>query len=754
MKTKQKSRPGPALGRFRHHVRPALFVLLLPLGLASRPIAAQQAATQQNNALEEIVVTATKRPEAVRSISGAVSAITGAQLEELGAQSFSDYLSTVPGVVFDASIPGDSSVVIRGVSTTTFYDQGQGTTGYFIDDVPLTDPFFTVAIPDIDAFDVDNVTVLRGPQGTLFGSASLGGAINYQAAKPNLDEFQLHFQGTGESTHDGATGGSGKLMINVPFIPGVLAVRGVYDYRDDPGFINNIGTGQENSNRILTRGGRVEATWKPSDATTINAFYLQQSEDTADLGYGEPVFGPLTKNTFIAEPFAFTTVIDNLRLDQDLGFATLTATATYHEKTQSELQDATVEFEGLLPPSVAPIPAYQSGYARGKTFEVRLASPSSGRFEYLVGLFYDETRGEFDATFQAPGAAAGIDAMYGPVFGAGIGQQITSSTGVFENDISNEVGRETALFGEASYKLNDQWKLTLGGRLFNTKAEEEANNFGLFEVLGGGPANQTFDGTEKSTGFNPKASITWTANSDIMVYGLVSKGFRFGGVNTLPPLPSDPSPATYRSDSLINYEIGTRTNWLDHTLQLDATVFYIDWSNIQLREYNALGAGFEVNAGKARNMGLESTGTWRIARGLTFQTNFTYLSAELAQDYDPGAGNPVIPKGTSLPGASKWQASNVLRYQWMDVPLEPFFSLSHRYISRASANLGADYYQGDYSLVDVRVGAHVESVTVTAFVDNVADARGVTTADLFTPLPLQQYYVRPRTVGLTVDYRF
>src|ERR1700678_3203793 len=161
MKTKQRSGHRPALDGHRHRLAPALFVLLLPL--VFRPVTAQQAAAQ-NNALEEIVVTATKRPEAVRSISGAVSAITGAQLEELGAQSFSDYLSTAPGVVFDASIPGDSSVVIRGVSTTTFYDQGQGTTGYFINDVPLTDPFFTVAIPDIDAFDVDNVTVLRGPQ--------------------------------------------------------------------------------------------------------------------------------------------------------------------------------------------------------------------------------------------------------------------------------------------------------------------------------------------------------------------------------------------------------------------------------------------------------------------------------------------------------------------------------------------------------------------------------------------------------------
>ena len=225
--------------------------------------------TVANNGAEaapgDIVVTATKRSEGVRQISGSVSAQTGAQLEAIGAQSFADYLTRTPGVVFNAAIPGLSTASIRGVSTTTNIDQGQGTTGYFINDVPLTDPYFSVAVPDIDAFDVDNVTVLKGPQGTLFGSASLGGAINYQAATPNLDAFHAHVQGTITGMAHGNAGGSGKVMLNVPIVPGKLAIRGVFYNRVDGGFIDNLGTGQKNANHTRTRGGRVLATWAIDD---------------------------------------------------------------------------------------------------------------------------------------------------------------------------------------------------------------------------------------------------------------------------------------------------------------------------------------------------------------------------------------------------------------------------------------------------------------------------------------------------------
>jgi outer membrane receptor protein involved in Fe transport len=185
----------------------ALSALMSGAAFAAAPADDSSASTT----VTEVVVTATKRPEAVRKISGAVTAFSGDQLEKLGAQDMSDYLTRTPGVVFDSSTPGWSTVVIRGVSTTNGIDQGQSTTGLFINDVPLTDPFYSIATPDIDAFDVNNVAILRGPQGTLFGSASLGGAVNYQAAAPVLGKFDAHLQASIEDVDHGGAGGSGKV---------------------------------------------------------------------------------------------------------------------------------------------------------------------------------------------------------------------------------------------------------------------------------------------------------------------------------------------------------------------------------------------------------------------------------------------------------------------------------------------------------------------------------------------------------------
>ena len=148
--------------------------------------AAAQSTTAEQPDQGDIIITATKRPERARQVSGSVTAFSERQLEALGAESLADYITRTPGAVFNAAVPGDFTVIIRGISTTTSIAQAQGTTGYFINEVPMTDPFYSAGIPDIDTFDVDNVTVLRGPQGTLFGSASLGGAVNYQAARPDL----------------------------------------------------------------------------------------------------------------------------------------------------------------------------------------------------------------------------------------------------------------------------------------------------------------------------------------------------------------------------------------------------------------------------------------------------------------------------------------------------------------------------------------------------------------------------------------
>ena len=674
--------------------------------------------------IEEIVVTATKREVPVRRISGSVSAFNETGLEALGAVGFADYLTRTPGVVFNQSVPGNSSASIRGVATTTGIAQAQGTTGYFINDVPLTDPFYSGGIPDIDTFDVDNITVLRGPQGTLFGSASMGGAINYQAAKPDLSRFDAHVRASVESTQDGDTSYSGKVMLNAPIATDVFAVRGVFDYRQDGGYVDNIGTGQDDANETEVRGGRLLATLAPAPGTTINYLFLQQTQDTVDAGFVEPAIGPYAKSTALAEQFSYRTRIHNLRLDQEFSFATLTATAARHEKKFSGTQD----FSSLLPPALGPAAFLEPGTSEGDTFEVRLASPSGRRFEYLIGAFYDSTDEEIINQLVAPNAA--------PVLGDAT---LLDATVLIE-------GEESALFGEFTWHFTDRLKASLGGRYFETRLSTNISQSG--PLVGGSTSDS---GESRENGFSPKVSLTWTAGDDLLIYGLVSKGFRFGGPN----IAVDPDfaiPGEFDSDSLINYELGVRATLLDRRLQLDGTVFYVDWSDIQVTLRTPGGFTYTDNAGEARNYGIEGTATFRPSRRLALQGNVTYLDASLRSDFISGAA--VVPAGTTLPGASEWQISDSAIYTFIDSAFVPTLAFSHRYVSTApGALVPSPQQQGGYNLFDLRLSAQFGGMGLAAFIENIDDERGITQAVTSNRGP-SEYIVRPRTYGLTLDYRF
>lgn len=704
--------------------------------------------------LEEIIVTATKRPESVREISGSVSALTGAELGRFGAQSMQDYLTRTPGVVFNSGTPGMSTAIIRGISTTTATDQGQGTTGYFIDDVPLTDPYFALAIPDIDAFDVGNVTVLRGPQGTLFGSASLGGAINYQTAKPDPAGWDMQAETTAADVTDGGVDWAGKMMVNAPLIADRLAVRGTYVYRKAAGYIDNLGTNQKDVNETTIRGGRVQALWTPAERTRISYLFLDQLTQTRDDGFEQPALGKLRKDSVIAEYNHFETIIHNLRLDQSFGFATLTASAAHHKKTLDSQNDFTLEFgaPGVILPGVGfPLVRLPSwGSSSGKTFEVRLASEGRRQFEYLIGAMRDDTRMRVYQALEVPGIGPVFDTFFGP----GAGELMAPGDELLNAAIPLR-GVETAVFGEASYRFNDRWKVTLGGRAFDTKVDTATITRGL--VSGAQPGEVLYESADQNeTGFTPKASITFTPNDRFMGYALASQGFRYGGPNIAQSEPGFTVPRAFKSDSLWNYEIGTRSTLLERRLQLDGTLFYVDWSDIQLRQRTPGQINFAANAGKARSYGFEGALNWAVTSGLSLSANATYLNAKLEQDFvsNPGSATPtLVPAGTTLPGASKWQISDAVSYRWVGISLQPSFLISHRYISEApSGVLGQPLQQGDYHLVDARFAVRLDKVDVTLFVNNIADERGEAT-QMDIGGQLARYLVRPRTVGLTLVYR-
>jgi outer membrane receptor protein involved in Fe transport len=235
-----------------------------------------------------------------------------------------------------------------------------------------------------------------------------------------------------------------------------------------------------------------------------------------------------------------------------------------------------------------------------------------------------------------------------------------------------------------------------------------------------------------------------------MVYALVSKGFRFGGPN----IAVDPTfdiPRQFDSDSLINYELGARTNLFDHRVQLDGTVFYIDWSDIQVTQTSPGGFTYTANAGKARSTGVEASFRYAPSVALQFQGAVTYLDAELRRDFD--SGGVIIPSGTSLPGASHWQLSDSMSYRIGSSQVHPTLVLSHRYISRAPGELSpAPVHQGGYNLIDFRASGDFGPFNVAAYINNILDARGVSQGLTSVHGPVQ-FLILPRTSGLTLDYR-
>ncbi|HYM85881.1 MAG TPA: TonB-dependent receptor [Pseudoxanthomonas sp.] len=715
---------------------------------------AETAAPDATN-LERIIVTAGKREQSVREVAGSVSAVTGQQLQDIGAQSLADYIQSTPGVVFNQYQPGVSHVVVRGIATSSGNVQGQGTTGYFLNEVPLNEPGFTIVVPDIDTFDLNRVEVLRGPQGTLFGSASMGGSINYVANTADASGFDAAVEATVSQTRNADTGFGAKAMVNIPIKEDVFAIRAVAQYRDDPGYLDNIGLGKDGSNDTAVSGGRLSLVLTPNENTTLTWLSLLQTTDSDDNSYRIPALGDLVRNTAVAEFTDTDITLHSLRLDQDFGWANFTALASYQKKQQDWRFDFTpirVFYNADLDLDLtSPLYINSGGESEGRSLELRLTSPSGGRFEWLLGAMYFDTDKTLYEAIGAEGAATAFDSS--SLFGPGSGAVIAPDGEIFNAFYSDVTGEESALFGEGTYAFTPEWKLTVGGRLFKTKVRIVSTQVG-FSTYPGDPV-VTASETDES-GFNPKVSLSYTPSDNVMFYGLVSEGFRFG-VPNIAGLSAFPIPTGSGSDSLVNYELGTRTTWLDGRLQLDATAFYVDWSDIQLRLQTPDFFNYATNGGKAYSRGIELSAAWRPNDQFQWLSSVTWQRARLDEDlFILFAG--TAPKGSRLPGSSDWSVNNNLSYRF-DSRFAPTLTLTHQYLSEGISDLNSAVpgavpnEQGDYNLFDLRFRMSFGNTDITLFGSNLTDERGVTRT-VSEVNGLGEGIVRPRTFGVTAHWRY
>lgn len=738
---------------------PAASIPVEPLKVEA-PSATPAQPEEEATRIDEVMVTANKRKESARTLAGAVTAIGRERLDETGASNFGEYLSLSPGVNYSAGVPGYSVVTIRGVSSDTYPGLSQTAVGIYYDDIPLTDPAAPMVVPDIDAFDAERVELLRGPQGALYGSSSMGGAVNYIPQGPDLFNAGYAMQVTGNLATNSTLGGSGKLMLNTP-LPGTengLGLRMVGHYTRTAGYIDNIGMDVEGSNEATTAGGRAILGWAPTPDSEVRVTGLYQRTEVQDMGYVDESLGDLKKKSIQLEPTENEIRLASLRYEREREYGSWAFVGGWQDKSMSLSLDgaSALSLQALGQKLILD----QAGTVSGYSGELRFVSAPGERFDWLAGVSYANRDEEFDVTLDAATLAGATQAV------AVLAQQLNLPLlpGLLENATlfrqhAKINAPETALFLDGTWRFTPTLKLTAGGRAYHNEVDSGIVARGVLVAPGGSLVYRS-QRKETASGFNPKVSLAWQARENLMLYALYSKGYRLGGPNLVPSTVLTPTKLTYGPDELFNYEAGIKTTWLDGALTADVAAFLIDWREIPLQVVERTGLfKYLDNAGNARIKGVETSLALRPLSFLTVRSSLTWSDARLLNDFDPNNNRPPAKAGDRLPGSPEWTATNTVTGMWYWGAWVPTATFIHRYESASATNLSfQDVQKGDYNLFDLRAGLKHGNFSLTAFCKNLTDKRAVTASNNYAQptgnvLSLK-YLAPPRTVGLELGYSF
>jgi iron complex outermembrane recepter protein len=745
-------------------------------GLTTTVAMAQTSAPTQQT-LEEVVVTATKREESILRIPVSVSALDAVQLDRLGAKDLEDLARAVPSlVVMQESEQNGKTFVIRGISSGSEVS----TVSVYVDDTPVT---FGPNSPDLKLFDVERVEVLRGPQGTLFGSSSMGGAIRYVSPRPDFDGFSGFtrleagvLDGGGES-YEAQLAGGGPLAAQAAF-------RGSFFYRHDGGYIDLVDedTGamlDEGANSSDSYGGRLALQAKFSERLAANLSVLYQNQEFDMLpisftgrgpGGTEPLPG-LQRVDRVAVFRKESIVLPNLTLDADLGFGRLTASSSYvdrHIDLQSDFSyfvESALGFPSDLGRSLA-VPSRQDFRFRAFTEEVRLASPAEQPFEWLIAGYYQSTEEPLSQTVYS-----NLGEVFPPF------EPLLLPDGVVFVNHTKVKRRQTAAFGEASYKFFDALKIGAGLRVSDLSLRENRSADGLFN---GGPSTQSSNADENGI-VTPKLFLSYDVGQQAMVYATAAKGFRQGGANSPVPagLPAcaaalaalglTDAPAGFDSDTLWSYEGGLKGRAAGNRFTYQLAAYDIEWTGIQETINLSGGCGFSYidNVGKARSRGVELETTWRPGERVTLGLNGGYTEAELSADLISGAdaSGPIVAatKGTTLPDVPDWSLGALAQLDFNLGSWAAYLRGDYQYLGASKRHLGTPsddprtIDRDSYDVVGLQLGASANDYELVLSVRNLLDEDVVLfeTYQEFAPgTAAERTTLQPRLISLSISRRF
>ncbi|MCC6827348.1 MAG: TonB-dependent receptor [Novosphingobium sp.] len=732
--------------------------------LAAAMPAMAQAAPAEEQTGSEIVVTAQKRNERLIDVPVAISAVSSETLTTQNMNRLSDYYNRIPGLQYAGQRV--SAISLRGVTTG-------GATGptvaLLVDDVQFGGTTATgqPPLPDFDASAIDRVEVLRGPQGTLYGAASLGGLIKYVLKEPSTEKFSGRAELGATAASHGDTGYSLRGSVNIP-VSDWLAVSGSGFKREDAPYLDNARTAKKDTNTRDVWGFRAAALVKPTDNLRLVFSALHQKTDAinSDLAVVaggvricaacitdntapttfDPVDGDLTINSLDSVNIAKFKLY-TARADLDLGNAAITSISAWSRADNVITSDVSAVFGGLLRAryGLATRPNVQIANA-DKTHkfsqELRIAGDTPA-FSWLVGGFYTIEHASTDQTLIMSGSGTGL-----PYIGTGPGSY-----------------REYAGFADLTWHVTEKFDVQFGGRYAHNKQKNFSNLILAPEVEGVFGVTGTTPGRSSDSAFTWLVSPTYHFTPDIMAYLRVASGYRPGGPNIGSP---PGAPSSFGSDRVINYELGFKGKVVPDFLTIDASLFQIDWKDIQLQGADPITSlTFVDNGGKARSRGLEFSANITPWAGMSIDANIAFTDATITQDIldlQGGTGFRGVP-GDRLPFSAK-VAGSISAQQ--NFPINPDldgnigFSLIYLGDRPGQFQTNSDdatrprILMPGYTVFDLRAGlVYDRDWTLGLYVRNLFDKRGVSIADnrngTTTPTAL---FIQPRIFGVSFARTF
>jgi outer membrane receptor protein involved in Fe transport len=749
------------------------------LGVVASQSWAQTADKSALPTLTEIVVTATRREENLEHVPASIVALSQSDMELTGAKSIDDITALVPGVEFDRDTFGGqiSFISFRGIYAVA----GESTTGVYIDDTAIQgrinpNGFSFFGNPYPVTFDLNRVEFERGPQGTLFGAGAEGGAVRFIFNQPNLKEFTGEARAEIADTQGGALSYEYGLALGGPIVPDMLGFRASAYYRTDGGYINRIDpfnsqVVQSNSNGVETKAFRLAFTGAIGEAVTVTPSVVYQSTQTHDQSVFTAYLsnssnGDFNSGQLLAQPSSDTFYLPALDIEADLGFGKLSSVTSYFSRTANTLVDVTRLF-GLIsggygnplgpefPASYADAALEPSGTSQDVfTQEIRLASPDSlSRLKWVVGLFYSHARqDEVSNTYsRVISAENGVPPSQPLLYVA-----------------TNTIDTQSAAFGQVEYVIAGGLKATVGLRVEHMKTDYTDLAGGIFNA----GVLPVASGGESENPVTPKFALSYQADTDNLYYIDVAKGYRVGGANS--PLPSycgTTDPITYASDQVWAYEAGAKNRLLGNRLQIDASVFHVDWRNIQQDIFLPCGFGFLANSKNASSDGFDVAIEALVTQRLKIDVSVAYTNAKLRNDVSY-AGSLIVQKGDAIGAVpeviSPWNVTLSGQYD-IALPgsIKGYLRAEDLFRSRNPGPFATDIpntigYAPAFvpnpstNVVNMRVGAIKGRTEVSLFLQNVLNSQPL----LFKNVDYQGSAIvdystfRPRTFGLNVDYHF